>query len=143
MSVTRLRGGLKPARRRPNLTIRTHAHAARVVTDGNRAVGVEYLDRNSAKVIVTAEREDTRCTVSRFSLKERAPERHQCSLRLSDVLKTMADMGGTYADAVDFLRQAKRDECLSCPLWEDALPQAPSPSNSSSSSSSSDRCPGS
>jgi 4-pyridoxate dehydrogenase len=48
---------LKPARQRPNLTIRTHAHAARVVTDGNRATGVEYLDRNGAKVVATAERE--------------------------------------------------------------------------------------
>jgi choline dehydrogenase-like flavoprotein len=48
---------LKPARQRPNLTIRTHAHAARVVTDGKRAIGVEYLDRNGATVVASAERE--------------------------------------------------------------------------------------
>ncbi|MDQ0734736.1 GMC family oxidoreductase [Arthrobacter agilis] len=34
---------LEPARRRPNLDIRTGAHATRVLFDGIRATGVEYL----------------------------------------------------------------------------------------------------
>jgi choline dehydrogenase len=34
---------LKPAMRRPNLTVVTHAHATRVLFDGTRAAGVEYL----------------------------------------------------------------------------------------------------
>jgi choline dehydrogenase-like flavoprotein len=34
---------LKPARRRPNLTVVTSAHATRVLFEGKRAVGVEYL----------------------------------------------------------------------------------------------------
>ncbi len=33
---------LKPARRRPNLTIRTHAHATRVLVEGGRAIGVMF-----------------------------------------------------------------------------------------------------
>ena len=33
---------LRPAMSRPNLTVRTRAHATRVVFDGRRAVGVEY-----------------------------------------------------------------------------------------------------
>ncbi|MDR3538983.1 MAG: choline dehydrogenase [Acetobacteraceae bacterium] len=33
---------LKPARKRPNLTIRTHAHATRVLVEGGRAVGVAF-----------------------------------------------------------------------------------------------------
>ncbi|WP_280437803.1 GMC family oxidoreductase [Nocardia carnea] len=37
---------LKPARRRPNLTVITGAHANRVVFDGTRAVGVEYRKDN-------------------------------------------------------------------------------------------------
>jgi hypothetical protein len=78
-----------------------------------------------AEFTVTAEREDTRCTVSRFSLQQKTPERHQCSLRLRDVLQSLADMGGTYADAVDFLKQAHDNCALSCPLWVDALPQGP------------------
>lgn len=36
------RAFLKPARRRPNLTIRTGAHVTRILFEGKRAVGVEY-----------------------------------------------------------------------------------------------------
>jgi hypothetical protein len=74
---------------------------------------------------VTAERDDTRCTVGRFSLRQKAPERHQCSLRLRDVLRTLAEMGGTYSDAIDFLKQAHDGGVLSCPVWVDAVPQGP------------------
>ena len=35
---------LKPARRRPNLTVATRAHATRVVLEGTRATGVDYLE---------------------------------------------------------------------------------------------------
>ncbi|MBS28610.1 MAG: choline dehydrogenase [Alphaproteobacteria bacterium] len=38
-------GYLKPARKRPNLTVATNAHALRVLFDERRAVGVEY-DQN-------------------------------------------------------------------------------------------------
>ncbi len=33
---------LRPARKRPNLTIQTHAHATRVLLENGRAVGVEF-----------------------------------------------------------------------------------------------------
>ncbi|MCB1738773.1 MAG: GMC family oxidoreductase N-terminal domain-containing protein [Gammaproteobacteria bacterium] len=36
------RAFLKPARSRPNLTVRTRAHATRILLDGKRAIGVEY-----------------------------------------------------------------------------------------------------
>lgn len=39
------RAWLDPARRRPNLTVRPRALAARVRFDGRRAVGVDYLER--------------------------------------------------------------------------------------------------
>ena len=50
----------------------------------------------------------------------------QCSLEVADVLKALAELGGTYADAVELLRQA--DDCrgLSCALKVDAIPKAPS-----------------
>jgi choline dehydrogenase len=35
-------GYLKPARNRPNLDVRTHSHATRVIFEGTRAAGVEY-----------------------------------------------------------------------------------------------------
>jgi len=34
---------LRPAMARPNLTVETHAHASRVLLDGTRATGVEYI----------------------------------------------------------------------------------------------------
>ena len=39
---------LKPAMRRPNLTLQTEATATRVLFDGQRAVGVEFDQRRSA-----------------------------------------------------------------------------------------------
>src|SRR6185369_6250505 len=47
------RAYLRPARRRPNLTVETGAHAMRVTLKGTRATGVEYVtdggDRKSAE----------------------------------------------------------------------------------------------
>ena len=45
---------------------------------------------------------------------------------MSDVLHTLADMGGTYAEAVDLIHQAGEYNGLSCAVAFDALPQAPS-----------------
>jgi choline dehydrogenase len=51
---------LRPARKRPNLVVQTHAHATRVLVEGGRAVGVEYRTprglrtaRASGEVIVS------------------------------------------------------------------------------------------
>jgi choline dehydrogenase len=51
---------LKPARRRRNLTVRTGAHATRVLFEGRRAVGVEYL-RGGIRHRVLARRETVLC----------------------------------------------------------------------------------
>jgi hypothetical protein len=71
---------------------------------------------------VTAGREDDRCTVSRFSAHHGSQQR-QCSLKLVDVLQTLADLGGQYPDAVELLVQADKCRCLSATLAIDALPQ--------------------
>ncbi|MEO5677835.1 MAG: choline dehydrogenase [Usitatibacter sp.] len=54
-------GYLRPARRRPNLSVRTEAHATRVLLEGTRAVGVEFrhagrrrLARAAREVILSA-----------------------------------------------------------------------------------------
>ncbi|MGP0092878.1 MAG: GMC family oxidoreductase [Xanthobacteraceae bacterium] len=47
---------LKPARRRPNLTVLTGARATRVLMQGVRATGVEFVQRGETRQI-TAERE--------------------------------------------------------------------------------------
>ncbi|MBT5359959.1 MAG: choline dehydrogenase, partial [Rhodospirillaceae bacterium] len=42
-------GYLKPARKRPNLTIATNAHALRILIDGRRATGIEYAQDGQTK----------------------------------------------------------------------------------------------
>ncbi len=57
--VSTARAFLNPAKSRPNLTVRTGAHATRILLDGKRATGVEYANggRGSAIVQVHANRE--------------------------------------------------------------------------------------
>jgi hypothetical protein len=74
---------------------------------------------------VTAGKEDNRCTITRISLRHGKSKR-QCGLKLEEVLRTLADMGGEYADAVEVLRRADQLQCLSCPVAVDSLPQATS-----------------
>jgi len=47
---------LKPALRRPNLTLRRHALASRILFEGRRAIGIDYLQEGRT-VTVTARRE--------------------------------------------------------------------------------------
>ena len=47
---------LRPARRRPNLKVLTHARATRVLLAGNRATGIEYVSQNH-RYEIKAERE--------------------------------------------------------------------------------------
>jgi choline dehydrogenase len=53
------RGYLHPAMKRPNLTVRTHAHATEIVLEGKRAVGVRYRQggRDGASTEVRTTRE--------------------------------------------------------------------------------------
>jgi choline dehydrogenase len=57
--ISAARGYLHPAMKRPNLTVRTLAHATAVVLDGKKAVGVRYRKggRNGPQVEVRARRE--------------------------------------------------------------------------------------
>jgi choline dehydrogenase len=57
--VSTARAFLKPARGRPNLTVRTNAFATRIILDGKRAVGVDYAKggRGGKSVTVHANRE--------------------------------------------------------------------------------------
>jgi choline dehydrogenase-like flavoprotein len=52
---------LRPACRRPGLTVYTHAHAGRVLIDSRRAIGVEYFNRHGDVTRATAEREVILC----------------------------------------------------------------------------------
>jgi len=76
-------------------------------------------------ITVTARAGDTVATVSRFLPKPGGqPAFVQCTLTVADVLRTMAELGGTYTDAADMLRKAHDRRTLSGKLVTDALPQA-------------------
>jgi flagellar basal body P-ring protein FlgI len=73
--------------------------------------------------IVSAGRDDDHCMVTSITLKN-GRRYKQCSLKLSDVLRALADLGGQYPDAVELLRQADQIRCLNCRVVADALPEA-------------------
>jgi hypothetical protein len=78
--------------------------------------------RAGTNFTITAEPRDDRCTISRFLVQEDNVVRKQCSLRLEDVLTALAELGGQYPDAIDFLRKAEDQGCLPCPVRVDAMP---------------------
>jgi choline dehydrogenase-like flavoprotein len=49
-------GFLRPAKKRPNLTVEVRAHASRVLMDGTRATGIEYI-KDGMTISVEADRE--------------------------------------------------------------------------------------
>jgi choline dehydrogenase len=55
------RGYLDQAKPRPNLTIRTHAMTDRILFDGKRAVGVEWLEGESHPIQSDGEKEVLLC----------------------------------------------------------------------------------
>jgi choline dehydrogenase len=61
--VSAARGYLHPAMGRPNLTVRTHAHATNLILEGKRAVGVRYLKggKGGTPVEVRAKKEVILC----------------------------------------------------------------------------------
>lgn len=76
---------------------------------------------------VTAEPADDRCTVTRISV-HAGVSRRQCTLRLEDILRTMADLGAQYPDVVDLLRKLEEirklddRQGLNCPVVVNTLP---------------------
>jgi flagellar basal body P-ring protein FlgI len=75
---------------------------------------------------LTASAEDERCLVSRFDPGRRDPRRRQCGHELYDVVRAMADLGASYAEVVELLREAEGAGCVSCRVCCDALPQVAS-----------------
>jgi hypothetical protein len=97
---------------------------AEVVLFGEEPFLVPPFSFLAGEFTVTAAAHDTRCTLSRLSVRK-GTLRRQCSLKLDEVLHNMADMGGTYPEVVELLRDAGKYQALTCPVAVDALPQAP------------------
>jgi len=70
---------------------------------------------------VTVEPGDDRCTVARIT-SQGGVTRNQCTLRLADVLRTMADLGAGYPEVVDLLRKLDDRQAINCPILANTLP---------------------
>jgi hypothetical protein len=73
---------------------------------------------------VIASADDDRCTITRYELTQGHKHTEQSSLRVEDVLRTMADMAADYPVVVNLLRKIEDNQCLNCPICYDAIPQA-------------------
>ena len=70
---------------------------------------------------VAIEEGDDRCTISRITSQGSLTQK-QCGLRLADVLRTMADLGAGYPEAVDLLRKLDDRQAINCPIAANTLP---------------------
>jgi hypothetical protein len=99
---------------------------AEVVLFGEEPTLRPPLRLSAGEVNVTADDGDGQCTVSRFSARTREKRSGYSSLKVEDVIRKVAELGGDYATVTELLRQARRCDCVSCPVEVDALPQATS-----------------
>jgi hypothetical protein len=97
---------------------------AEVVLFGDEPQLVPPFQLLAGEFTVTAGAENDHCVLSCFSLQRGTRQTRECSLRVEDLLRTLAGLGGTYAEAVELLRQAHTCKSVSCPVAVDQLPQA-------------------
>jgi hypothetical protein len=96
---------------------------AEILVYGEKPALAPPLNFLAGEFTVTAAANDSRCIISRLSVRHGA-NRRQCSLDVQSVVRCMAEMGASYPDLVELLRNADKFQCLNCPLAVDALPQA-------------------
>ena len=96
---------------------------AEVVLFGQDAYLTPPFSFLAGEFTVTAGRDDNHCIISRLSV-HHGTGRRQCSLKMDDMLRCLAEMGGTYPDVVELFRQVSSFQCASCRIAFDALPQA-------------------
>jgi hypothetical protein len=98
-------------------------HRAEIVIFGDEPMLKPNFGLQAGEFVVTADKDNDHCWISRLPLHGGRPVRRPCSLELTKVLRTLADMGCMYPEAVALLQQADTGGALSCRLRCDALPQ--------------------
>jgi hypothetical protein len=96
---------------------------AEIVVFGEPPMLKPEFGLQAGEFVVTASKDDHQCTISHMPL-HGGTVRRSCSLELTKILHTLADMGCMYPDVVSLLQQADAGGILSCRLRCDALPQA-------------------
>ncbi|MGH7224305.1 MAG: flagellar basal body P-ring protein FlgI, partial [Gemmataceae bacterium] len=96
---------------------------AEIVIFGDEPMLKPAFGLQAGEFVVAATKDDDHCFISRVPLHGRRVRR-SCSLELTKLLHTLADMGCMYPEAIALLQQANTGGVLSCRLRCDALPQA-------------------
>jgi len=113
----------------PNSRSMIHVSSSRraeIVLFGEEAYFRPPLRLSAGEINLTANEGDSECTVSRFSPRTREKRSGYSSLKVEDVIRKAAELGGDYPAIAELLRQARRCEGLTCSVEVDALPQATS-----------------
>jgi hypothetical protein len=109
----------------PSLVHRSFSRRAEICLFGEEPLFVPPFAIIAGEFTVTAGPSDDRCIVGRFPRHGQAAQRRVCSLKLQDVLRTLADLGALYTDVSEVLTAADSARCLTCHLVTDALPKTP------------------
>jgi hypothetical protein len=109
----------------PPLVHVSGSQRAEIVLFGGEPMFVPPFSLVASDYTVTAGPSDDKCTVGYFPMHHGRVERRQCSLKVADVLKTLADMGAGYSEVTECLHQADGSRCLNCPVRVEALSVAP------------------
>jgi hypothetical protein len=112
-----------PANATPLVHISSTRRAEIVVFGEEPMLKPKGLGLQAGEFLITASKDDNQCIISRVPLHGRRIWRF-CSLELTKVLNTLADMGCMYPEIVALLQQADVGGSLTCRLRCDALPQA-------------------
>ncbi len=107
----------------PPLVHFTSNHRCEIVFFGPEPCLLPDFSYLAGDYVLTSAAEDDKCTISRVN-SHGEPTRKQCSLKLGEVLHVLADLGASYPEVVELIRQAHDTERLSCRVRCDALPQA-------------------
>ncbi len=94
-----------------------------VIFGGAAKLAVPFGLRAGDFCVTATENDVDHCLVSYVALHAGTPERRECPLTVDDVLRTLAEMGASYPEALEILQQADLSKCLSSRLRADALPQ--------------------
>jgi hypothetical protein len=80
---------------------------------------------SAGEFTLTASAENQQCTLGRFSTQYGVSHR-QCSFKIEEIIRVMADEGAMYPEIVEMLRQAGLRGNGSCRIVNDAIPQVTS-----------------
>jgi Flagellar P-ring protein len=102
----------------------TTGRRAEVVLFGEEPRLVPPFSFPAGEYTLTSGNGDEHCVVSSFSARQGGQRMRQCSLKVEEVLRVLAELGAGYPEVVEFVRQAKRCDCVNCPVEFDQMPQA-------------------